>query len=69
MRSSSDFNPLRRTSRPPTSTRWARARVWYRIFELFGANIWVVHDVVAERIVGVGLILFGAFLNGYGDLP
>jgi len=29
----------------------------------------IVHDVVAERIVGVGLILFGAFLNGYGDLP
>ena len=29
----------------------------------------VVHDVVAERIVGVGLIPFGALSNGYGDLP
>jgi hypothetical protein len=29
----------------------------------------VMHDVVAEKIVGVGLILFGALFNGYGDLP
>jgi hypothetical protein len=29
----------------------------------------IVHDVVAERIVGVGLIFFGALTNGYGDLP
>jgi hypothetical protein len=29
----------------------------------------IVHDVVAERIVGVGLILFGALSNGYADLP
>ncbi len=29
----------------------------------------IVHDVVAEKIVGVGLILFGALFNGYGDLP
>lgn len=29
----------------------------------------IVHDVVAERIHGVGLIFFGACLNGYGDFP
>jgi hypothetical protein len=29
----------------------------------------IVHDIVAEKIVGVGLILFGALFNGYGDLP
>jgi len=29
----------------------------------------IVHDVVAEKIIGVGLILFGALTNGYGDLP
>ncbi len=29
----------------------------------------IVHDVVAEKIVGVGLIFLGALSNGYGDLP
>lgn len=29
----------------------------------------IVHDVVAERVVGVALILFGTLLHGYGDLP
>ena len=29
----------------------------------------IVHDVVAERIVGVAFIFFGTLLNGYGDLP
>ena len=29
----------------------------------------IVHDVVAERIIGVAFIFFGTLLNGYGDLP
>jgi hypothetical protein len=29
----------------------------------------IVHDVVAERVIGVALILFGTLANGYGDLP
>jgi hypothetical protein len=29
----------------------------------------IVHDVVAERVIGVGIILFGTLVNGYGDLP
>jgi hypothetical protein len=29
----------------------------------------VVHDVVAERVIGVGIILFGTLVHGYGDLP
>jgi hypothetical protein len=29
----------------------------------------IVHDVVAERVIGVALILFGTLTNGYGDLP
>jgi hypothetical protein len=29
----------------------------------------IMHDVVAERIVGVSLIFFGTLFNGYGDLP
>lgn len=29
----------------------------------------IVHDVVAERVIGVALILLGTFVHGYGDLP
>jgi hypothetical protein len=29
----------------------------------------IVHDVVAERVIGVGIILFGTLVSGYGDLP
>jgi hypothetical protein len=29
----------------------------------------IIHEVVAEKIVGVDLILFGALFNRYGDLP
>jgi hypothetical protein len=29
----------------------------------------VMHDVVAERVIGVALILFGTLVHGYGDLP
>jgi hypothetical protein len=29
----------------------------------------VVHDVIAERVVGVGTILLGTIFHGYGDLP
>ena len=29
----------------------------------------VVHDVVAEKVIGVGLILLGTLAHGYGDLP
>jgi hypothetical protein len=29
----------------------------------------IMHDVVAERIVGVAFIFFGTLFNGYGDLP
>lgn len=29
----------------------------------------IVHDVVAERIVGVALIILGTLVHGYGDLP
>lgn len=28
----------------------------------------IVHDIVAERIVGVGTILLGTAIHGYGDL-
>ncbi len=29
----------------------------------------IVHDVVAERVVGVALIFLGTLVHGYGDLP
>lgn len=29
----------------------------------------IVHDVVAERVIGVALIFFGTLVHGYGDLP
>jgi hypothetical protein len=29
----------------------------------------IMHDVVAERVIGVALILCGTLTNGYGDLP
>jgi hypothetical protein len=29
----------------------------------------IVHDVVAERVIGVALVLFGTLVNGYGDMP
>jgi hypothetical protein len=29
----------------------------------------IVHDVVAERVIGVGIILVGTLVHGYGDLP
>jgi hypothetical protein len=29
----------------------------------------VVHDVIAERVIGVALIFFGTLAHGYGDLP
>jgi hypothetical protein len=29
----------------------------------------IVHDVVAERVIGVAMILLGTIANGYGDLP
>jgi hypothetical protein len=29
----------------------------------------IVHDVVAERVVGVAIILLGTLVHGYGDLP
>jgi hypothetical protein len=29
----------------------------------------VMHDVVAERVIGVALIFFGTLAHGYGDLP
>jgi hypothetical protein len=29
----------------------------------------IVHGVVAERIIGVGLIILGTLIHGYGDLP
>ena len=33
------------------------------------ARLGIVHDVVAEKVIGVALILFGTLANGYGDLP
>lgn len=29
----------------------------------------IVHDVVAERVIGVALIFLGTLVHGYGDLP
>ncbi len=29
----------------------------------------IVHDVVAERVIGVALIFLGTLMHGYGDLP
>jgi len=29
----------------------------------------VMHDVIAERVIGVALIFFGTLAQGYGDLP
>jgi hypothetical protein len=29
----------------------------------------IVHDVVAERVVGVAIIFLGTLVHGYGDLP
>lgn len=29
----------------------------------------IVHDVVAERVIGVVIILLGTLVHGYGDLP
>jgi hypothetical protein len=28
-----------------------------------------MHDVIAERVIGVALIFFGTLAQGYGDLP
>lgn len=29
----------------------------------------IVHDIVAEKVIGVALILLGTLVHGYGDLP
>jgi hypothetical protein len=29
----------------------------------------IVHDVMAERVIGVALVLLGTVVHGYGDLP
>jgi hypothetical protein len=29
----------------------------------------IVHDVMAERVIGVALVLLGTLVHGYGDLP